>query len=118
MRFAEPGGVFRLTAKRAGPLILVWLIAISSLLRGQNSGGSFGVVHTIDPNSAPWWELMVLPEIGESGAKDIVAFREASCGKGAVQAFRHAGDLDLVRGIGPKTLVRISPYLRFHDRCP
>lgn len=59
-----------------------------------------------DINSADWTELMQLPEIGESLAKRIVESRERE------GRFASHTDLDRVRGIGPKTLDRIRPYLR------
>jgi hypothetical protein len=72
---------------------------------------------TLDPNTAPWWELAALPEVGESTAKEIVAYRQAHAknegGHPDSPVFRRLLDLDAVRGIGPKTLQRIGPYLRF-----
>jgi competence ComEA-like helix-hairpin-helix protein len=72
---------------------------------------------TIDPNVAPWPELTVLPMIGPSKAQAIVAYREERLAAGAVdefgRVFRCAEDLDQVRGIGPKTVERIRPFLRF-----
>jgi competence protein ComEA len=59
-----------------------------------------------DINSADWTELMQLPEIGEALAKGIVQSREQD------GPFNSHEDLDRVRGIGPKTLERIRPYLR------
>ncbi len=72
---------------------------------------------TIDPNSAPWWELTVLPEIGESGALQIIAYRTATSSDetGRPRRFSRVADLELVRGIGPKTVARIAPYVRFGD---
>jgi competence protein ComEA len=49
---------------------------------------------------------MQLPEIGEALAKGIVESREQD------GPFASHDDLDRVRGIGPKTLERIRPYLR------
>lgn len=75
------------------------------------------VCSTIDPNQAPWYEFTVLPRIGESLARRITAYRtEAShrTGDGARSpVFHSAADLDDVRGIGPKTVLRIAPHLRF-----
>jgi competence protein ComEA len=61
---------------------------------------------TVDINEADWPELTVLPGIGETLAKRIVATREEQGG------FREVEDLRNVRGIGPLTLERIRPYLR------
>jgi len=48
-------------------------------------------IRTINPTAAPWYELTALPRVGERA------------------------DLDNVRGIGPITVRRIAPYLRFAD---
>lgn len=68
---------------------------------------------SINPNTAPWWELMVLPDIGETTARKIVDYREAHADQ--VPVFNSPSDLEPVSGIGPKTIRRIGPYLRFGD---
>jgi competence protein ComEA len=59
----------------------------------------------IDVNRADWPELALMPNIGEQLAKRIVADR-AERGR-----FRDFGELRRVRGIGPKTLESMKPYL-------
>lgn len=59
----------------------------------------------IDINSAAWPELTLLPGIGPELAKRIVSDRQA---KGP---FHEVTDLRRVRGIGPKTLEGVKPYL-------
>jgi len=59
----------------------------------------------IDINKAEWPELTLLPGIGPALAKRIVADREA---KGP---YREIADLRRVRGIGPRTLEGMMPYL-------
>jgi competence protein ComEA len=59
----------------------------------------------LDVNSADWPELAVLPNIGESLAKRIVQDRALH------GPFRELADLRRVRGIGPKTLEGMKPYL-------
>ena len=71
-----------------------------------------GTIAGIDPNRAPWWELTELPRVGEITARKIVAERE----KGG--AFAAASDIARVRGIGPKTVARISPHLQFAGASP
>jgi competence protein ComEA len=60
----------------------------------------------VDINQADWPELSVLPEIGETLARRIVESRDAE------GPFADLDELQRVRGIGPKTLERIRPYLR------
>jgi len=87
-----------------------------------NAGGTDGVRQVqqqIDPNVADWAELAQLPGLGETKAKRIVAYRQeqAALRNGGrdtpVVVFRGLEDLDAVRGIGPKTLVRLADFLRF-----
>ncbi|MEK6674451.1 MAG: helix-hairpin-helix domain-containing protein [Planctomycetota bacterium] len=73
---------------------------------------------TVNPNTAPWWELTVLPGIGPTKAIDIVRYRESIQNDRSVlptPTFRRSEDLDLIRGIGPKTIMRIRDELRFAD---
>lgn len=76
----------------------------------------------IDPNVAPWWELTVVPGIGEVTAKKIVEYREgrrherdpaSGTQAGKIDVFQRPADLQRVKGIGPKTAARIEPYLTF-----
>jgi len=60
----------------------------------------------VDINSADWPELVQLPAIGEKLAKRIVESRQKD------GPFLDHKDLRRVRGIGPKTLEAIRPYLR------
>lgn len=60
----------------------------------------------VDINSADWPELLQLPSIGETLARRIVESREKD------GPFLDHKDLRRVRGIGPKTLETIRPYLR------
>ena len=74
---------------------------------------------TINPNTASWWELSLLPGIGETTARLIVAFRREAGEKNDRRvidpAFGAASDLAKIRGIGPKTVAKIAPYLRFEN---
>jgi competence ComEA-like helix-hairpin-helix protein len=72
------------------------------------------VDQTVDPNSAPWWELAQLPGIGEKIAQAIVEFRSAR----KPPVFRKIEDLDAVPRIGPKTIEKITPYIRFPTDPP
>jgi competence protein ComEA len=94
-------------------LALAWMSA-SWLARGGLNGEMLDIdsaeplraTFQTDINSADWTELMQLPEIGEALARRIVESREQD------GPFASHDDLDRVRGIGPKTLERIRPYLR------
>lgn len=59
----------------------------------------------VDVNTAAWPELSVLPEVGDQLARDIVENRRRH------GPFFSPADLRRVRGMGPKTVARITPYL-------
>lgn len=59
----------------------------------------------VDINRADWVELAHLPDIGETLARRIVENREAN------GPFQDHSQLRRVRGVGPKTLERLKPYL-------
>ena len=59
----------------------------------------------VDINQADWPEVALMPGVGEVLAKRIVDDRELN------GPFRDHSDLRRVRGIGPKTLDGMRPYL-------
>jgi competence protein ComEA len=61
--------------------------------------------YLVDINKAEWPELAELPDIGETMARRIVDSRKTG------GAFRDHDDLRRVRGIGPRTLEKLKPYL-------
>ncbi len=100
-------------------LALVILATQAVHMAAHQGGGTpqAAVRSTIDPNRAPWCEFTVLPRIGESLARRITEYRREASGRTDGDArrpvFQSAADLDEVRGIGPKTVLRIAPFLRF-----
>lgn len=60
----------------------------------------------VDINSANWVEWTQLDGIGDALARRIVADREAN------GPFQSIEDLDRVKGIGPKTIARLRPWLK------
>ena len=63
------------------------------------------ITFQVDVNAADWPELAQLPGLGETLARRIVASRQTS------GPFRSYADLDRVKGIGPRTIERIRPFL-------
>ena len=61
--------------------------------------------YLVDINKAEWPEFAELPDIGETLAQRIVDSRKAA------GAFRDHDDLRRVRGIGPRTLEKMKPFL-------
>lgn len=110
----------RLTLRRRDQAVAAVLLALSlAALAGWSiaQGGWRGelvdidlaepiaIAFQLDVNAADWPELAVLPNIGESLAKRIVEDRALH------GPFRDVADLRRVRGIGPKTLDGMKPYL-------
>jgi competence protein ComEA len=61
--------------------------------------------YLVDINKADWPEFAELPDVGETLARRIVESRRAA------GEFRDHADLRRVRGIGPRTLEKLEPYL-------
>ena len=59
----------------------------------------------VDINNADWPELTLLPDISETMARRIVEYRESHGG------FRDLEDVQNVKGIGPRTFVKMERYL-------
>jgi competence protein ComEA len=89
------------------------LLAVHWLWQGQLRGRLIEIDRAqpvavqlqIDVNAADWPELCLMPGIGEQLARRIVAERTAN------GPFRDWDDLRRVRGIGPRTLDGMKPYL-------
>ena len=60
----------------------------------------------VDVNKAQWPELATLPGVGQKLAERIVQSREET------GPYTDIDDLRRVRGIGPRTLETLRPYLR------
>jgi competence protein ComEA len=60
---------------------------------------------TVNINMADATQLQLLPGIGPKAAESIVSYR------GSAGPFKSVDDLVKVKGVGPKTLEKIRPYL-------
>jgi competence protein ComEA len=63
--------------------------------------------YRVDVNRAAWVELAQLPSVGETLARRIVQWREKH---GEIRSIE---DLSRVKGLGPKTIAAIEPFLVF-----
>ena len=84
---------------------LLWGGAESGRLIDIDRADPQNVDFLVDINTAQWPELDLLPNIGETLARRIVESREVD------GPFLDHDDLIRVRGIGPKTLNGMRPYL-------
>ncbi len=98
----------------AATLLLLLGSLAGYTLRMRNEHGRFIDIDRTEPltasfevdiNTAHWPELAQLPNIGETLARRIVELREDE------GLFIDHSDLMRVRGIGPRTLQTIRPYL-------
>ena len=65
----------------------------------------------INPNKASAASLARLPNIGPKRAEAIIEYREAVGSE--TPAFQRCADLEKIKGIGPKTVEKIGPWLCF-----
>jgi len=89
-------------------VILAWCLHESQLrtrLIDIETAQPLAIQFQLDINHADWPEIALLPNIGEQLAKRIVADRQQR------GPFRQTAELTRVRGIGPRTLESIQPYL-------
>jgi len=73
----------------------------------SNTSPTRPYVFIVEVNAVSWPELTCLPGVGEVLAKRIVNTRSE------IGPFSRCEDLLFVRGIGPKTVEKIRPFLRF-----
>jgi len=97
-------------------ILTIWLIVTATVVLQEfavgiktwsNASPSCCYAFAVEINVVSWPELTCLPGIGEVLGKRIVDTRSK------VGHFSRREDLLVVRGIGPKTLEKIGPYLRF-----
>ncbi|HHT9144324.1 MAG TPA: ComEA family DNA-binding protein [Candidatus Wunengus sp. YC61] len=60
----------------------------------------------LDVNNAPWYELVLLPKLGEVKAKAIVAYREK------YGSFKSIDELSKVKGINTSVLESIRDHIK------
>lgn len=71
-----------------------------------HSGGPQQIKFQLDINKAEWYELVLLPEVGEARAKAIVAYRKKYGG------FRDIKQMLNVRGINGLVIEAIRDYVK------
>ncbi len=94
-------------------ILLCWLFTVPLMLSHHRKHGDTSIVSVsskINPNNAGLHSLARLPGIGPSLANAIIQCRQDSKKQAA---FENAEDLLDVKGIGPKKLIAIKPYLFF-----
>ncbi|MHC4126123.1 MAG: ComEA family DNA-binding protein [Planctomycetota bacterium] len=94
--------------------VLFSICFTASSFAGLEKSQEVSLESRINPNNAPAASLVRLPGVGVSRAGAIVAYRDdfIEQGKGN-NAFQNCGDLQKVKGIGPKTSQNICEWLKF-----
>jgi competence ComEA-like helix-hairpin-helix protein len=95
--------------------VSVLLVAGFTFFEAAGSGQFFEIEldGRINPNESPASSLARLPGIGASLSRRIVSYREKWIKQYGAAAFQTSDDLEKVKGIGPKTVQNINPWLKF-----
>lgn len=107
LRRADQAAVAALVMLGLGATLAWWLVqgGQSGRLIEFDEAEPQAASFLVDINSADWPELAQLPGVGETLARRIVDSRHSD------GPFLDHDDLRRVRGIGPKTVERLRPYL-------
>ena len=102
------------------PLTCIWLVIAStnrpvpvSQIADHPNEAKASQGLRLNPNTASWADLALLPRIGEVTANRIVEYRKENQPSDGSPVFNRPTDLENVRGIGPITVERIASHLRF-----
>ena len=90
---------------RAGFLVWLLLGLLMPPLGWTQGGGPGDAPHPVDINKATLEELVAVPGLGPAKSRAILKYREEH------GPFTRLEDLIQVRGIGPRLLERLRPYL-------
>ena len=95
----------------AGFALLGLVIMLMSMYWTQRQPPLEASPQRINPNTASIASLVRLPGIGKARAMDIIHYRQNQ--KPDEPVFLSARDLQAIRGIGPKTVAALEPWLTF-----
>ncbi len=83
----------------------IWQLVFSTSLIEIEQAAPLELEFQVQVNEAQWPELTLLPRIGETLARRIVAYRDQH------GPFQNVDQLIEVKGIGPKTMRQIAPFV-------
>ena len=90
-------------------VVAVWIAGWQSR-RLLSSGAKVPeVTYSVDINQATELDLLNLPDVGPSLVRTILQYREEH------GAFESLEDFQRLPGVGPQTLQRLAPYLKFPE---
>lgn len=82
-------------------LLMLGLMTVGAGLQAKSKGTLTGQINI---NEASVTQLTMLPGIGIKTAEAIQTYAKS-------HGFKSAGELEKVKGIGPKSLVKLTPYV-------
>jgi DNA uptake protein ComE-like DNA-binding protein len=102
-----------------GLAIALAVIVSGSILAMQwRTGTQLAITlnESINPNTAPVASLLRLPGVGPIRAQAIVAYRQTHVlGHPKQTAYKCLKDLERIKGLGPRTVSALSPWLIFDE---
>ena len=98
-------------AALAALIVLIFFMGYAA--NAASKSVCIGEPERINPNTAGIASLVRLPGIGKARAMDIIHFRQTNVG--GEQIFKTAHDMEQIKGIGPKTAEKNSPWLIFEE---
>lgn len=115
---SDPEKDVELKSKQCGTLYvsvaLCWILVgvfVADYVAGRLGRDDIVVYDTVNPNFAPLESLVRLPGVGPATATAIIEYRHGTPKN--KEAFTRPADLQGVKGIGPKTVEKIEPWLSF-----
>ncbi|MFQ5418049.1 MAG: ComEA family DNA-binding protein [Myxococcota bacterium] len=92
--------------------LLAMVLALGMLLSASPTlaAGGGSLTGVVNINTATLEQLQMLPGIGESRARAVVAIRKKTGG------FKSVDELAQVKGIGPVALERLRPFVRMQGK--
>ena len=93
---------------------LCWIFVaafVTDYVAGQLDRDDIAVYDTVNPNLATMESLVRLPGVGPATAESIIEYRQNTPDN--KEAFTKPADMQGVKGIGPKTVEKIEPWLSF-----
>ena len=95
-----------------GRTLALALLTTLALIAGPSfaAGDSASLTGTVNVNTATADELQLLPGIGESRAKAVIAMRKQRGG------FKSVNELTDVKGIGETALAKLRPFARIQGK--
>ena len=103
-------GAYRAAAVAA---VVLLAVCVGGVIGAARQTAAVIEPERINPNTASMGSLVRLPGIGKARALDILHYRQVNAEFETV--FESAGDLQAIRGIGPKTAENIAPWLTFEE---